>query len=206
MKLAVIDECLTRMQIASKLRNLGVWINSTLKVSRTRNATPPPLPDGRGQWNNEMPGGEISPRHAAVSQEDNQVSVIAIMSICFDEIRPERAAYFWRTDRRLVVAKRMLHDLFGPGFSDTSPESRRRSDSLRDGLWPHLLLNLRSPRDYVGPPFVRSFVRSRLWYFLSPLDGASVRESHCQKASTAVRRTKAPCAQASTAVRFSARV
>ena len=30
-------------------------------------------------------------------------------------------------------------------------------------------LNLRSPRDYVRPPFVRS----RLWYFLSPLDGAS---------------------------------
>ncbi len=27
-------------------------------------------------------------------------------------------------------------------------------------------------------PFVRSFVRSRLWYFLSPLDGAWVREPH----------------------------
>ena len=47
--------------------------------------------------------------------------------------------------------------------------------------------------------------RSRLWYFLSPLDGASVREAHCAQASTAVRRTEAPCAQASTAVRFSAR-
>ena len=46
---------------------------------------------------------------------------------------------------------------------------------------------------------------SRLWYFLSPLDGASVREAHCAQASTAVRRTEAPCAQASTAVRFSAR-
>ena len=56
------------------------------------------------------------------------------MSICFDEIRSERAADFLRTNRRLVVAKRMLHDLFGPGFSDTSPESRRRSDCLRDGL------------------------------------------------------------------------
>ena len=44
--------------------------------------------------------------------------------------------------------------------------------------------------------------RSRLWYFLSPLDGASV---HCAQASTAVRCTEAPCAQASTAVRFSAR-
>ena len=75
----------------------------------------------------------------------------------------------------------------------------------------YLLLNLRNPRDYVGPPFVRS----RLWYFLSPLDGASVREAHCEQASTAVReceqastvvrRTEAPCAQASTAVRFSAR-
>ena len=52
---------------------------------------------------------------------------------------------------------------------------------------------------------VRSFVRSRLWYFLSPLDGASVREAHCEQASTAVRRTEATCAQASTAVRFSAR-
>ena len=69
-----------------------------------------------------------------------------------------------------------------------------------------MLLNLRSPRNYVRPPFlrsfVRSFVRSRLWYFLSPLDGAS---AHCEQASTAVRRTEAPCAQASTAVRFSAR-
>ena len=82
----------------------------------------------------EKTGGEISARHAAVSHEDNQVSVIARMSICFDEIRSERAAYFWRTDRRLVVEKRMLHDILGPGFSDTSLESRRRSDSLRDGL------------------------------------------------------------------------
>ena len=46
---------------------------------------------------------------------------------------------------------------------------------------------------------------SRLWYFLSPLDGASVREAHCAQTSTAVRCTEAPCAQASTAVRFSAR-
>ena len=45
---------------------------------------------------------------------------------------------------------------------------------------PNLLINLRSPRDYVGPPFVRSFT-------LSPLDGASVREAHCEQASTAVR-------------------
>ena len=29
------------------------------------------------------------------------------------------------------------------------------------------------------PPSVRS------WYFLSPLDGASVREAHCEQASTA---------------------
>ena len=41
------------------------------------------------------------------------------------------------------------------------------------------------------------WVRSRLWYFLSPLDGASVREAHCEQASTAVR--KAHCAQASVA-------
>ena len=61
-----------------------------------------------------------------------------------------------------------------------------------------LLLNVRSPRDCGS-------CRSRLWYFLSPLDGASVREAHCAQASTAVRRTEAPCAQASTAVRFSAR-
>ena len=47
----------------------------------------------------------------------------------------------------------------------------------------NLLLNLRSPRDWVVP-----------------LDGASVREAHCAQAST-----EAPCAQASTAVRFSAR-
>ena len=29
------------------------------------------------------------------------------------------------------------------------------------------------------------WVRSRLWYFLSLLDGASVREAHCEQASTA---------------------
>ena len=52
----------------------------------------------------------------------------------------------------------------------------------------HLLLNLRSPRDYVRPPSsVPPFVRSRLWYFRSPVDGASVREAHCQQASTALR-------------------
>ena len=60
----------------------------------------------------------------------------------------------------------------------------------------YLLLNLRSPRDYVGSS-VRSFVRSRLWYFLSLLDGASVREAHCEQASTAVR--EAHCAQATEA-------
>ena len=62
----------------------------------------------------------------------------------------------------------------------------------------YLLLNLRSPRNCGS-------CRSRLWHFLSPLDGASVREAHCAQASTVVRRTEAPCAQASTAVRFSAR-
>ena len=41
------------------------------------------------------------------------------------------------------------------------------------------------------------WVRSRLWYFLSPLDGASVREAHCEQASTAVR--KAHCVQATVA-------
>ena len=41
------------------------------------------------------------------------------------------------------------------------------------------------------------WVRSRLWYFLSPLDGASVREAHCEQASTAVR--EAHCAQATVA-------
>ena len=41
----------------------------------------------------------------------------------------------------------------------------------------------------VRPLAVRSVrrraVRSRLWYFLSPFDGASVREVHCAQASTA---------------------
>ena len=52
----------------------------------------------------------------------------------------------------------------------------------------NLLINLRSPRDYVGLPVFRSsvlpFFRS---FALSPLDGASVREAHCEQASTAVR-------------------
>ena len=67
----------------------------------------------------------------------------------------------------------------------------------------NLLLNLRSPRD-CGSCRRTAVEQSRLWYFLSPLDGASVREAHCVQASTAVRRTEALCAQASTAVRFSA--
>ena len=67
----------------------------------------------------------------------------------------------------------------------------------------NLLLNLRSPRHVVTVG--SSSCRSRLWYFLSPLDGASVREAHCAQASTAVRRTEVPCTQASTTVRFSAR-
>ena len=60
----------------------------------------------------------------------------------------------------------------------------------------YLLLNLRSPRDYVGSS-VPPFARSHLWYFLSPLDGALVREAHCEQASTAVR--EAHCAQATSA-------
>ena len=35
--------------------------------------------------------------------------------------------------------------------------------------------------------FKTGFVRPRLWYILSPLDGASVREPHCQQASEAHR-------------------
>ena len=46
----------------------------------------------------------------------------------------------------------------------------------------------------MGPPFLRSSVR---WYFLIPLDGASVREAHCEQAGTAVR--EAHCAQATVA-------
>ena len=46
-------------------------------------------------------------------------------------------------------------------------------------------------------PFLHLFVRSRLWYFLSPLDGASVLEVHCEQASTAMR--EAHCAQATVA-------
>ena len=53
-----------------------------------------------------------------------------------------------------------------------------------------------SVRSFVRP-FVRSFVRSRLWYFLSPLDDASVREAQGEQASTAVR--EAHCAQATVA-------
>ena len=60
---------------------------------------------------------------------------------------------------------------------------------------------VRSPLWYFLSPLDGASVLP-LWYFLSPLDGASVRKAHCEQASTAVRRTEAPCAQASTAVRF----
>ena len=62
--------------------------------------------------------------------------------------------------------------------------------SILDIYNQNLLINLRSPRDYVGPPFVRSFT-------LRQLDGVSVREAHCEQASTAVR--EAHCAQATVA-------
>ena len=39
-----------------------------------------------------------------------------------------------------------------------------------DRLAPHLLINLRSPRDYVGPPFLRSSVRSFVRACCSVLD------------------------------------
>ena len=42
----------------------------------------------------------------------------------------------------------------------------------------------------MGLPFFRSFVRS---FALSPLDGPSVREAHCEQASTEVR--EAHCEQ-----------
>ena len=58
----------------------------------------------------------------------------------------------------------------------------------------YLLIHLRSPRDYVGLPFFRSLARS---FALSPLDGDSVCEAHCEQASTAVR--EAHCAQATVA-------
>ena len=48
----------------------------------------------------------------------------------------------------------------------------------------HILLNLRSQRDCGScRRAVVPSCRSRLWYFLSPLDGASVREAHCAQAS-----------------------
>ena len=65
-----------------------------------------------------------------------------------------------------------------------------RPGSIRRNAFSYLLINLRRPRDYVGLPFFRSFA-------LSPLDGASVREAHCEQASTAVR--EAHCAQATVA-------
>ena len=58
-------------------------------------------------------------------------------------------------------------------------EQFRRIRAPSPTLQWHLLLNLRSPR-HCGS------CRSRLWYFLSPLDCASVREAHCAQASTAV--------------------
>ena len=102
----------------------------------------------------------------------------------------------------IVIISRLCSNRVGPNvYSRTwiwpaATDTQRQSRDLLKCIY--LLINLRSPRDYVGPPFVRSFA-------LSPLDGASVREAHCEQASTAVRRTEAPCAQASTAVRFSAR-
>ena len=54
----------------------------------------------------------------------------------------------------------------------------KKADSPNKKLFGHLLIE---------EVHVTMWVRSRLWYFLSPVDGASVHEAHCQQASTAVR-------------------
>ena len=99
-------------------------------------------------------------------------------------------------DRRLIARLTLFFNAHTGKINIPLCNLLDRSDSRTRGA-NNLLLNLGSPRDCGS-------CRSHLWYFLSPLDGASVCEAHCA-ASTAVRRTDAPCAQASTAVRFSAR-
>ncbi len=64
-------------------------------------------------------------------------------------------------------------------------EKFRRIRALSPTLQCHLLLNLRSPR-HCGS------CRSRLLYFLIPLDGASVREAHCAQATGLLLNLRSP--------------
>ena len=133
-KLADMDESFITIHITSKLWYWGVWMISTLYVSGTRNATPPPLPEWRGWWYRQKSYGQMSARQADVSDADSHVSVKAKMSMCLDNIRSERAPDLWWRDLRFVVTKRMFWNVFGPGFIETSRARRRMIDSINDGL------------------------------------------------------------------------
>ena len=76
----------------------------------------------------------MSAIHAAVACGLSQVSVTARMSIVLEIIRSVREAVFSRMERMLVVARRMLCLITGPGLRPTSPTSSKIKANLNVGL------------------------------------------------------------------------
>ena len=76
----------------------------------------------------------MSAIHAAVSLDLSQVLVTARISIVLEITRSVREAVFSRMERMLVVARRMVCLVTGPGFRLTSPASSRINASLNVGL------------------------------------------------------------------------
>ena len=73
----------------------------------------------------------MSAIHAAVSCGLSQVSMTARMSVVLEIIRE---AVFSRMERMLVVARRMLYLIAGPGLRLTYPASSRINANLNVGL------------------------------------------------------------------------
>ena len=74
--------------------------------------------------------------------------------------------------------------MLGRFLNGSHGQDRKTTGEWRRHVDRYLLLNLRGPRDCGSCRHaVVPSCRSHLWYFLSPLDGASVREAHCAQAS-----------------------
>ena len=66
--------------------------------------------------------------------------------------------------KHIKVLNYLTIDYLNNIFLNIIPKSKLMSEMLT--IVDHLLLNLRSPRDYVVRSSVRHVVRSRLWYVL----------------------------------------
>ena len=94
----------------------------------------------------------MSAGQADVSDADSHVSVKAKLSMCLDNIRPERTAYLRWTELRFLEVVRMFSNIFGPGFIETSPARRWTINSLNDWLQPDFVYSfmcVQRPREEI---------------------------------------------------------